>query len=540
VVRRAIIDIAAMSTVRQLLPETLLPPSKGFPTRDKLSDLQSTIGALGVVRQRFDTVSNWAMIHDQLGRFLLTGLFYDAHARESAGLAAAENPDHLRLIVLSQIACNPMIAHPDMVGLAETFATSIFKIDPGQGRSDFALYWREALEALDAMPKTFRMTSRTFLHHGSISRRRIAKDHAMFPITDDERADLLQRSAGDIEAALALEHDPGGEPDLNLYNSLAHAYHDLAEVEVRRSTPPEQVAVLRAKANKATYSAYRLNPDNSYVLELYARDRLIGADEDPDGAASVALEVLGIVYGAMQRETAELRRNALSRLADKAFDLLLRSAGTVHDTEPATEGKAIQQALSALGDGVNHREGMALDDFPRANRIDAAARLGHPLLRSNAQAVRLRYILACMDHPKDFALQLELLETLDGNRAILSPQLDLELAILMHQRNRHHEASRRFQKLRVLWVRGEHYVEVPDRLRWLLDEITGQKRQVRARIASGGDGARLHANVQELQNDRVPFRVAEFDSTQLRPSANLSGLIAFGHNGPLLRPLTAG
>lgn len=362
----------------------------------------------------------------------------------------------------------------------------------------------------------------------------------MFPITDDERADLLRRAAMDIEAALALEHDPGGEPDLNLFNSLAHAYHDLAEVETRRGTPAEQVAALRSKANQATSSAYRLNPDNSYVLELYARDRLIGADEDPEGAAHVALEVLGIVYGAMQRETAELRRNALSRLADNAFDLLLRSAGTVHDTEPATEGDAIQQALSALGDGVTQREGMALDDFPSANRIDAAARLGHSLLRSNAQAVRLRYILVCMDHPKDFALQMELLETLDGNRAILSPQLELELAILMHQRNRHHEASRRFQKLRQLWARGEHYVEVPDRLRWLLDPMTGQRRQVRARIASGGDGARLHANVQELQNDRVPFRIAEFESTQLRPGSNISGLVSFGHNGPLLRPLTAG
>lgn len=540
VVRRAIIDIAAMSTVRQLLPETLLPPSEGFLTRDKLSDLQSTVGALGVVRQRFDTVSQWAMIHDQLGRFLLTGLFHDGPTREAAGLAAAQNPEHLRLMVLARIASNPMIAHPDLVELAEAFASSIFKIDPGQGRSDFALYWREALEALDAMPKTFRMASRTFLHHASISRRRIAKDDVMFPIADDERADLLRRSTVDIEAALALEHDPGGEPDLNLYNSLAHAYHDLAEVEARRGMPAEQVAALRSKANRATYSAYRLNPDNSYVLELYARDRLIGADEDPDGPASVALEVLGIVYGAMQRETAELRRNALSRLADRAFELLLRSAGHVQNNEPSTESDAILQALSALGDGVNHREGMTLEDFPRVNRIDAAARLGHPLLRSNAQAVRLRYILACMDHPQDFALQLELLETLDGNQAILSPQLDLELAILMHQRNRHHEASRRFQRLRQLWARGEHYVEVPERLRWLIDQATGQRRQVRARIASGGDGSRLHANVQELQNDRVPFRIAEFDSNQLRPGANISGLISFGHNGPLLRPLTAG
>lgn len=540
VTRQAIIDIAALSTARQLLPEALLPPSEDFPTRDKLIDLQSTVGALGVVRQRFDTVSHWAMIHDQLGRFLLTGLFYDVPARDAVGLPAAENPDHLRLLVLARIASNSMIARPDLQELAETFPTSIFKIDPGRGYSAFAFYWREALDALDAMPRTFRMTSRTFLHHSAISRRRIASDDTMFQITDDTRAALLRRSTEDIEAALVIERGPSGEPDLNLYNSLAHAYHDLADVEARCGSPAERVATLRVKGNEATYRAYRLNPDNSYVLELYARDRLVGANEDPDGAANVALEVLGIVYGAMQRETAELRRNALSRLADKAFDLLLKSAERTPDVEPKTEGEAIQHALSALADGVTRRDGMTLGEFSRPSRIAAAARLGHPLLRSNAQAVRLRYILSCMDHERDFALQLELLETLDGNKAILSPQLELELAILMHQRNRHHEASRRFRRLRELWRQQENYVEVPDRLRWLFDDATGQRRQVRARIASGGDGARLYANVQELQNDRIPFRLAEFSSTNLRPGANISGLISFGHNGPLLRPLTAG
>lgn len=538
-VRRAIVDIAAMSTGRQLLPETLLPPSEDFPTRDKLTDLQSSIGALGVLRQRFGTVSHWAMIHDQLGRFLLTGLFHDAPAREAAGLPKAENPDHLRLMVLARIASNPLIGHPDLLELAETFATSIFKIDPGQGHSDFVVYWREALDALDAMPSTFRMTSRAFLHHTAISRRRIAKDEVMFPIADDERVALLRRSAEDIETALGIERTPGSEADLNLFNSLAHAYHDLAEVEARRGMPSEKVRALRKKGNEATYRAYKLNPDNSYVTELYVRDKLAEANEEPEGAAGVALEVLGIVYGAMQREAADARRNALSRRADEAFDLLLRTARMAPDDEPGNEKEAILQALAALGEGVDRQDGMALNAFPHANRKAAADRLGHPLLRTNAQAVRLRYILTCLDHPKDFALQLELLETLEGNRAILSPQLELELAILMHQRNRHHEASQRFRRLRRLWIRGDHYVEVPDRLRWLIDPNKGGRRQVSARIASGGEGARLFANVQELQNDRVPFRMAEFDSATLRTGASISGLVTFGHNGPLLRPLTA-
>lgn len=73
----------------------------------------------------------------------------------------------------------------------------------------------------------------------------------MFQITDDERADLLQRATEDIEAALALECDRGGEPDLNLYNSLAHAYHDFAEVEARRGMPAEQVTALARQSKQS-------------------------------------------------------------------------------------------------------------------------------------------------------------------------------------------------------------------------------------------------------------------------------------------------
>ncbi|WP_036181047.1 hypothetical protein, partial [Palleronia rufa] len=537
--RRAIVDIAAMSSVRRLLPETLLPPSSDFPTRDKLGDLQSVIGALGVTRQRDGTISHWAMIHAEMGRYLLIELFHDATTVEAMGLGGMQDPDSLRLEVLSQIAVDPRIAHPDLRPLAEAFATSVFKIDPGQGYSQFAQEWRAALAALDAMPETVRLTSRTFLHHSAISRRRIAKDEGLFPVDIEERATLLTRAAVDIERALSIEAEPGGETDLNLFNSLAHAYHDLAEVETARGAAPDVVAELRIKAHRATGRAYALDPDNSFVIELYARDRLEGAENDPDGAASVALEVLGIVYGTMARETASARRNALSALADRAFDLMIRTTRTLPDTEPRDPGEAIVQAISALTRNMPHRMGMTLEDFPRPNRIEAAERLGNGLLRTNPQAVRLRYVLTRLDRPKDLAIQLELLQMLDGTNTVLTPQLRLELAILEHQNGRHHEAARRFSGLRRLWRQGAHFVEVPSHLHWLVDPATGQPREVRARVASGSDGVRGFANVAELANERIPYRPGEIEDRALKPGAMMTGRVSFGHNGPLLRPLTA-
>jgi hypothetical protein len=151
--------------------------------------------------------------------------------------------------------------------------------------------------------------------------------------------------------------------------------------------------------------------------------------------------------------------------------------------------------------------------------------------------VRLRYSLLCFATPRDFSGQLELLQSLQGSGGILSPQMRLELALLLQQRDRHHDAERLFRELRRLWREGEHYVEVPDRLRWLMT-IDGQaRRQVNAKVMPRSD-FRAMAKVREMQDTEVPFRPQEFGQEQLKPGANFRGLISFGHNGPFLRPTT--
>lgn len=539
VLRHAIIDIAAMSTVHRPLPEVLLPASHDWPTADKLCDIQSGLGALGIVRGIDSTQRYWALIHDLLGRFLLTALFYDRPALEAAGFGEATNPEHLRLLVLKRIARLPGLAHRGLREVAEAFATSIFKIDPSHGHALFAPYWREALVALDEMPRAFRTTSRAFLHHAAISRRRIAKDKSAFDISDDERAELLSRAISDIETALSITGDADGESDMNLLNSLAHAYHDLAEVEVQRRAKQERIQDLQTKARDATRRAYRLSPDNSFVVETYARDLLTGARSDPTATAGNAIEVLGLVYAAMQRGAAEARRFALGRLAEAALDVLLEVAGEFDErSNPQTESDAIIVALKSLAEGVRRFEGMELNDYPATNRIRAAEHLANPILRSNAQAVRLQYLLCCMDRPQDFAQQLEFLESLKGSSSTFTPQMDLELAVLLHQRDRHHEAARKFHELRQRWQREEHFVEVPERLKWLRVRDRDDRRQVRARISQTGDG-RHRARVSEMQGVEVTFRPQEFGREKLRPGMVINGYISFGHNGPFLRPLTA-
>ena len=91
------------------------------------------------------------------------------------------------------------------------------------------------------------------------------------PLEPEERVGLLERAVTDIRYALDnIPTTPDGETDLSLYNSLAHAYQDLAEEEIARGAAAERIGELRARAHEATQRAYRANPDNSFVIETYS------------------------------------------------------------------------------------------------------------------------------------------------------------------------------------------------------------------------------------------------------------------------------
>ncbi|HEV7285276.1 MAG TPA: hypothetical protein VGN75_10490 [Kaistia sp.] len=535
----AIVRIAALATEHQPLPEELLPTGSEWPVSALLGDLKPELAPLGLVQIRTDGERFWALTHDVLGRYLLSALFNDPTARAEAGFAEAQNPEHLRFLALREIARQTALDRRPLRPVAEAFATTIFKIDPERGHAAFVVYWREVLEALDEMPRALRHTSRAFLHHTAISRRRIASMAEMFPLADAERTELLERAARDIEAALTIADTSDGETDLNLLNSLGHSYLDLAKAKAVIGAPEVEVAALRDRATECIRRAYTMNPDNSYVVEAWAKNLVAGAHASPDKAVANAIEVLNLVYAAMSRDASVARHSSLSRLADEATNILMAAIpATDLNDDPVTPAAAIAGALRTLLAGIAAPAGRTLADYPEANRIAAAARLAHPILADNPQALRLRYLLTAIDYPYDFALQLDLLEQLAGTASTFSPQFRLEYAILLHQRGRHYEADRAFRDLRQLWAQEEHYVEVPERLSWLIVRDGVARRQVHARIQSGGDG-RFRAKVDEMGGTMILFRPQEFPPEAVQRRERLGGYVRFGHNGPFLRPLTA-
>lgn len=535
--KSALLRIAAFSSVREPLPDELLPDTEGWPIADRVEDSRKELGVLGLIRVRGETDRYWAMAHSLLGRFVINGLFNDYATREALGFATATTSEHLRFMLLREISAQPVLQQAHLREVADSFATSIFKIDPGHGHGSFMIFWREVLDALDEMPRSLRTTSRTFLHHCAISRRRIAADSEGFMLSITERLELLSRAIDDLRTALRIDIRTGGESDVNLFNSLARALLDLAEAQADAGFDEQLIRSTRLAAWEATREAYSLNSDNSFVAETYGSALLAQGKAEEGLAAKRALEVLALVYGLMDRPGSESRRNALGRLAERAFSLLLKSEGP-EKADLGTELGAITVALAKLGAGVGQLQGLSLADLPAANRASGARALAEPILSGNVQAVKLRYLLLCIDGPFDFALQLNLLQSLSASGPAFTPQMQLEMALLMFQLDQTNEGDSQFRHLRSLWRSGEHFVEVPRRLHWLLDASGTERRQVRARVATNAEG-RAFAKVREFRGVEVPFRPAEFSQVRLAAGSELAGYISFGHNGPLLRPLTA-
>ena len=542
-IRAAILEIAALSSERLPLPESLLTPSANeWPISQLLEDARSELAALGLTRISSDGERHWALIHDILGRFLINALFYDHAMRVELGFDDAKDAEHLRFLLLQRISRKTALGERHYRPLGEEFATKIFKIDPGHGHGSFVALWREVLASLDDMPRSLMDTSRIFRHHTAISRRRIAKlDARFYGVTAADKLSLLKRAVDDINYAISfIEYSPGSESNLNLFNSLANAYFDLAKVEGESGASRERITELRRLASEATRRAYEENPTSSFVIETYVKD-LLQAAKHSEGETAVdqCVEALGILFSALAATEGRYRASQLGSLADEALELLFgQDKGGETTNEPKDATQVLVNAWRILAEDGGSWSEAGLAQVSTTSQLRALGVLDHPAGRGNMLVLRLTFDLMCLAHPLGFQKQLELVEQLQRTNYRLAPQLRLEYAILLFQTGRAAEGEKIFRSLRRLWRESEHFVHVPDRLRWLRSVESAALKTVRA-IVGSDYGNRAMARVQEFRNALVPFRPEEHGLREAKPGKLFACHVSFGHNGPFLRPLTA-
>ena len=424
-----------------------------------------------------------------------------------------------------------------MVTGVQTCLFRSLKLDEPEGNAEFFQYWREVLSILEKCPDSVRRGNRTFIHHVAISRRRVATSER-FGATIEERRLQLRQGIIEIEFALReLDQDQGDESNLNLYNSLARAYQDLATLELAESGVSELVKTLLMKANEATLNALKEDPTNPYVLETAARNLLQQGKFDPSVAVSGAAEALGYVFQATMLENSAVRQRHLGKLATEA--LIRLKAGDA-------EGEIAK--LRAAQNPMGFLASAWLELTAGNESITTAVASEYSIEQAKAAVAilkfaprhwllaRLEYDLTSLIDPSDFVAQLHLLDELDSIGNFQLPiQMRLERAILLHMVGRHPDANNLFRELRRDIKQQSAIVSVPTRLRWLV----GPDRQTRilctARVTETF-GYRSIAQVLELKNALVPFVPQDFGSKTMPTGMSFRCHITFGAMGAFIKP----
>lgn len=539
--RTMILEIAALTVERHPFPEELMPAAGEFsrPYSVQLEDARIEAPGLGLIREMAGTQRRWALAHTQLGRYLLNSVFFDRRLNEQLGFGVAKNATHLRLLLLRRIVGRAELAREEFRQLALDFAVRIFKLDPGYATEYFPL-WRDVFETLNGVVTTVRNTSRTFLHHIAISCRRVAMNTASFETNQEDRERLLKSAIAHLEFALTLPRTQDEESDLNLYNSLARAYQNLADVRRVGGAGPAELEQLRNSATNATLRAQREDPLNPYVLETTAENLLQNATiMGGERRITDSVMALNFINEALVRDRNASRAAHLNRLLMKAIALLKTG-----DTQSVlAKLQANKQSVAFVAQAwLELTSGSDDDELPFfAIAPERAAKALAILDQAEGQdwlLLKLRYDLLAVVKPTSFEDQLAILEALAGTSFHMPLQYQVEHAILLHQVGRHADAAKRYRGLRRLLRERDEYVDVPQRMRWLLRR-GGHERQVCDARVFDTSGFRHLAKVKDLADDRVPFTPQDFGQRQFTVGQPLKVTIIFGAMGPFAKPAIA-
>lgn len=541
-VRQIILDIAALSIERRAVPEQLLPTPQDtkLPLSVILEDLRTSIPGLALIREESTVGRRWAVAHDVLARYLITAIYYDRPLLQDLGLTQSESSVELRLDLISRLTRRAALGEYRFLSYANQFAVNTLKLDESYGNAEFFQYWHKVLEMLDAFPDVVKHGSRTFIHHVAISRRRVAKNEKFQASVDESRLQL-RKAIDQIEFALEdLEETDDDESDLNLYNSLALAYQDLASLELKTNGVSDLVRSLLAKASEATGNALRENSTNSYVLETAAKTLLQQGGVDSSETINAAAKALGYIFQANALEKAFTRQDQLGKLATDAL-LLLRVDGSADEiSKMKRQGNPMGYLASAWLELMSDHQ-IITEASPSSYSKDRA-RTAIEILKEAPRdwlVIRLQYDLTSSLYPYNFKEQLTLLDELDSMPTYRMPlQQRLERSILLHMVGRHQDANDAFRDLRPDIKEQNAILSVPRHLRWLLQPDSQKKLLCNAKVIDNF-GYRALAQVAELKNAAVPFTPQEFGQQRFPQRSVFRCYITFGAMGPFIKPIGA-
>jgi hypothetical protein len=541
-IKRGILEVASLSIERRALPERLLQPlaRPRLPWYQVLDDARRLSPGLGLVQSQAVPYGRvWAIAHDVLARYLINGVWNDRNLCHQLNLDNAQDPVSFRLELIARMAVRPSLGESFARPLAIALASQVLKLDEKSGNGEFFAYWRRVLSILEQVPNSVAKTSRTFNHHLAISRRRVTQGE-IFRVSNDEKITLLLRAVKETTFALeGIQESAGDETDLNLLNTLALLYQDLATIERSHSGDRQKIVEYLMKSDEMTRRALRENPSNPYVLETAAKNLLRQEfDGNQNEIVKAAAEALAYVFKASALESAQVRKIQLGKLAIEALKALQSHTAQTTIDNLCNQGNSfgfVAKAWRALPMGTE-LDAISWNSISQKQAAEALTSLRESPQR-DWLLVQLQYDLEVLAAPLEFARQLALLDELsDMSGYRLSLQQRLERSVLLYQQGRHKIATVEFTAVRRdAQQAGSVILVVPDRLRWLLTTDRTRRAVCSARVVDSSSG-RPTAQVTEMAGTRAPFTPQEFSKQQMAPNEVFKCQVNFSAMGPFLKP----
>jgi len=538
-----VLIVAVLSRHRLACPARLLNEHERKALRPLLDDLSHPLGLRELWGERR---GSFAIAHPLLAEEMLRICASDSDCLRDAGISRCAGLLDFELQLFARILSRDEVGLPEVVPVVEELVVSGLRVDSREAPQNYSA--REQIVAvLESVPDAVFDTSPIFLHHLAKARRHLAADPppSDFWHQPKVRREQLELAEGHLLDALSSDHvqdEERQEKPLNLHVSLALTYSVRADLE--KAVDDGDAADKFASRAQAEYQhAQSLDPDNTYVLENYARLKLRAAREtsDEDERLRLLVEAISLLEWELAVDEIKRREHAVMESLASAYSMLEDKIGLAKLDELANSGsEAAAVGLARIvvrrepDDGGSTSQEQLREAIGRLQRIPAA----HVTWRSR----QCLYELVSEAFPYGFAQRLEPLDELNAMADFPWPlQRRLEYAILLYQLGRREDGRRVFKELRDSLATRSGALRIPPELKYLADPKSGFKSPMRTalRVTNATSVGRNYYGVPEGWGAvDIPFRPYLFGRREIRRNDDLDCLIQFTTFGPQAVPPT--
>jgi hypothetical protein len=538
-----LLEVAVLAKNRLAMPLSLMTNE----SRQAMAHLADSQGnPLGLRRVRLGNSTAITYAHPLISEEVLRIAQEDSDALQAIGMGTCLNLLDLELHLLAEIIRRPAAGGSECMGLIEELVTTSLRVDPREAPRNYQVRDRIVRLLEKAAPGIWD-SSQVFNHHVAKARRHLAADPPNNQWTVEMRREQFELAESHLTDALehiVPAHREQKESDLNLCVSMALTLDARSRFEEHEGNS-DVASEYRERAERFYDRAQKIDADNSYVLENYARYKLRVARSMVEGEprTSLIVEAIALLELESRADEGGQREFPIAEELASAYGLLEEREGRAFLGRLAARGS--ESALVALAKLATRRAREAPGSTESRLAEAEALLLRVPVAATTWRSVLPLYDVVTARRPNDFRRRLELLEQLDAFGDLAWPQrVRLEYAILLFQAGDAHARRKGrevYKNLRDELPYRASAPTVPRELRFLRDPATDFREPLDTFIVVkniSDVGRTSYAIPTGWGSVDVAFRPHLFPQDVIKVGDELDCLIQFTNFGPQAVPRT--